>query len=232
MSDASLYRFGGLAALIGGILGFVSLFLHTGPRRGNTTKFLRDVADNELWAWDHLGIIVAVLLLVAALSAIARSITGDEAAPWASFGWTSAVIGAALTLVYATLDGPAMKAVAETWVEAGSADQSALWAAADVLRQVDIAGFAIWSLVLVGVTPLLYGVAVIASSNYPRWIGWAAVAIGVVGIVQGLITFFNGLIRLTVFVLTPTAVFATIAWIMYMGLLLWRTAQEEETVST
>lgn len=231
MSDSSLFRLGGWAAFSGGALGLVTLFLHAGPRRGDTTKFMLDVAGNELWAIDHVGIIVAVLLLLAALFAIGRSITGDEAAPWASIGWTAAVIGAVLILANAAVDGPAMKAVAESWTDASGPDKSALFAAAEVLRQVDVAGFALWSLVLVGLTPLLYGVAVITSADYPRWIGWVAVAVGLVGIVEGVITFFHGLIWLTVFVLAPTAVFATIAWIMYMGWLLLRRARVETIAS-
>ena len=133
------------------------------------------------------------------------------------FGWTTAVIGAAVTLVYVAVDGPAMKAVAETWAAADADDQPALLAAADVLRHADVAGFAVWTMVLAGVTPLLYGTAVVISSDYPPWIGWAAVAAGVLGVAQGLITFFNGLDTFTVFVLTPVAVLTMILWTMYMG---------------
>jgi hypothetical protein len=222
VTDASIYRFGGWAATVGGVLGVTSLFLHTGPRRGNTTKFLSDIADNELWAIDHLGILLAVLLLMAPLAALTRSFTDGAASQLAAFGWTTAVIGASVTLVYATIDGPAMKAVAEAWAGADASDQPSLLAAAEAIRHVDIAGFALWTLLLTGITPVLYGAAVMVSSDHTTWIGGIAVAAGVVGIVQALITFFAGLVRFVVFGLAPAAVLTTVLWITWMGLLLWR----------
>ena len=127
-----------------------------------------------------------------------------------------------MALVYAAVDGPAMKAVPETWLDASDVDQPSLLAAAEVLREVDIAGFALWTLVLFGVAPLVYGVAVVVGDDHPRWLGYAAVAVGLVGIIQGLSTFFVGLIRPTVFVLTPIAAFGTTAWFVFVGLMLWR----------
>ncbi len=215
-------RFGGGAAVLGGVLAAVFNLLHAGPRRGNTRLFLEDLVGSRIWELDQLGIAVSLVVLAAALVAVARVLAAGPAAPWAVAAGAVALAGVAVALANVAVDGPAMQEVADRWHAAEGASRESLFAAAEVLRAVDIALFSVWTLVLVGAAPVLFGVAILLGGGLPRWLGWLAVAGGVVGTVTAGIQMFVGLRPVTVFVLFPAASGALTVWIVAVGVAFWR----------
>ncbi len=215
-------RFGGAAAIVGGVLAAAFNLLHSGPRRGNTRLFLEDLVGSRVWEADQLGIAVSLMVVAVALVAISRVLGAGEAAPWAAAAGAVALAGVAVALANVAVDGPAMQEVADRWAAAESGRRESLFAAAEVLRSVDIALFSVWTLVLVGGAPILYGVAILVGGGLSRWLGWLAIAGGALGLVTGAVQMFVGLKPVTVFVLFPAASTALIAWLVLVGIVFWR----------
>ncbi len=216
-------RFGGGAAVLGGVLAAVFNVLHAGPRRGNTRLFLEDLVGSRIWEVDQVGIAVSLVVLAAALVAVARVLAAGPAGPWAAAG-AVALAGMAIGLVNVAVDGPAMQEVADRWHAAEGARKEALFAAAEVLRSVDIALFSVWTLVLAGAAPLLFGVAILMGGGLPRWLGVLAVTGGGVAVGTAVIQMFVGLKPVTVFVLFPAASGSLTVWIVAVGVVFWRRA--------
>lgn len=213
------YRIGAAAAVAGGVLGIVANIAHAGPRRGATTLFLADLADSRIWLLDNLAIAVALLLLTGGLAAITRSL---RPSPWATYAWTAALIGVGLALVNVAVDGPAMKELADAWDTATGDRREALAAAGEALRQIDVATFTMWSLVLTGAAPLLYGAAMRDAPAYPGWLALVALGAGGLGVASATVQFFLGLTPLTVFWTFPIASGLLLVWVIVTGVLLWR----------
>ncbi len=210
-------HFVGAAAVGGGVAAAVFNILHAGPRRGNTRLFLEDLVGSRIWEIDQLGIALSLVVVLAALAGLARLLGG----PWAFAAGVVAVAGVAVALVNVAVDGPAMLEVAERWADASGARREALFAAAEALRTVDIALFSVWTVVLVGAVPVLFGVAILIGRGLPPWLGWLAVAGGGLGLVTGAYQMFAGLKPVTVFVLFPVASGALTLWLVAVGWLVW-----------
>ncbi len=217
-------RVGGGAAVLAGVTAVVFNVLHAGPRRGSTRLFLEDLDGSRIWVADHLGIAVSLVLMAIALVAIGRRLDVPSRGPWGPLGTAVGLVGVALALANVAIDGPAMKEVAERWSAASGADRAAIFAAADVLRSVDIALFSTWILVLVGITPMLFGVAILAGGGLPRPLGWPALAAGPVAVAVAVIQYFEGLRPITVFVLFPAASGVLAVWLIATGVVMWRAA--------
>ena len=79
MSDRSLFRWGGLAAVAGAVLAIVFNLLH--PRISQfddpVVPELEAVSGSDAWVGIHLGILLASLLIFFGLFALARSVKGS-----------------------------------------------------------------------------------------------------------------------------------------------------------
>ena len=82
-----------------------------------------------------------------------------------------------------------------------------------------------------GLTPILYGVAVVTGDEYPGWLGWVAILAGIVGVVTGTIIFYDGFSTLTDVVLFPIASILFTAWVGIMGYTLWQRASAPATTT-
>ena len=71
-------------------------------------------------------------------------------------------------------------------------------------------------------TFILYGVAVVLSDVYPKWLGWVAVGGGLGSSLLGLHIGYHGASSLVFNILFPIFSILLTAWIFMMGVLLWR----------
>lgn len=222
MPDRLLFRVGSLSAIVGAALAIVFNLLH--PRDSdaldNTEAQLQLIVDEDIWLFDHVMLLVAVILSFLGLIAIYRSVTGDTGLAWARLGVATAVAGAGVAVITIGIDGIAMNEIADNWDTAS--DQAPVLAAAEAVEEVGIGLFTVLILAFFGVVPLFFGLAVANGDVYPRWLGWVAVVAGVLGLVTGFVQAFDGLSTFTTFVLFPIASILFTLWLLYMGVLLWR----------
>jgi hypothetical protein len=137
----------------------------------------------------------------------------------ARFGLAAAVLTAASLTMLQAVEGVALKWAVDEWAGAPAAEQEvAAFAAAEALRWTEYS-LQSYSNILLGLTLILYGLAITLGTVYPRWLGWVAAGSGVAWIVHGLmvpyIGLFNSIPRLVALVLMAV-------WAFIMGYLMWR----------
>jgi hypothetical protein len=180
----------------------------------------REYAQSDLWIAVHLGQFLGFLLVIAGLVAVyyALATRRDAAAAVARFGLAAAVItGASFTILQA-VDGIALKRAVDAWVSAPADQQAATFAAAEAIRWIEI-GVNSLSFVLVGLTLLLFGIALALSSLYPRWVGAVGATAGVANLIRGVEVSYQGFVP-SIAALVGLALLAL--WVLIMVVLMWR----------
>lgn len=223
MSEPTLFRVGSVCAIVGAILGIIVNVLH--PRTEEIAKpeaLVQLVASSDIWVGDHVGILVAILLVVAGYAAVYRSLTGEAATAFARLGYASAVVGATVFAVLAATDGIAGKALANAWATAPAAEKAAALRVAESVAAVNIALFSVTLIVFFGATVFLFGLAIATSDVYPKWLGWVAAVLGVAAALLGFVYAYQGPSALVTNILVPILSILETVWLLVIGVLLWR----------
>jgi hypothetical protein len=219
--EAITTRTGALALPLGSILLWVSTAVH--PSRedvmDNPAVFM-EYAQSDSWITVHLAQWFAGLLIVGGLVALYYSITTkpEAGAGVARFGLAGAVLTLASITILQAVDGVALKWAVDAWASAPADQEAAAFAAAEALRWSEY-GLQGYSNILLGLTLILYGLAIALGTVYPRWVGWVAVGSGVAWIVHGLMVPYIGL-----FTSIPrgVALILMYLWTFIMAFGMWR----------
>jgi hypothetical protein len=206
-----------------GVILYVAVTAIFHPHReapmDNPAVFM-EYAESDSWVAIHFAQWFAALLLIGGFVALYYSITTkrEANAAVARFGLLAAVLtGAALTMLQA-VDGVALKWAVDTWASAPADQEVAAFSAAAALRWTEYA-LQSFSFILLGLTFILYGVAIALGTVYPRWLGWVAGGSGVAWIVHGVMVPYVGLFdsvpRLVAIVLMAL-------WAFSMAFVMWR----------
>ena len=120
------------------------------------------------------------------------------------------------------LDGIASKAIHDAWAAAPGADKAVALRIAEAMENVDVGIFSAWIILFFGATFILYGLAVAMADNFPKWLGWAAAALGVVALGVGFYQAYDGLsVAVTTYAFSITATLLTV-WVLVMAILMGR----------
>jgi hypothetical protein len=190
-----LYRIGGIAGIVAGVVAIVSNALHPrlGPGDlGDQEKFLKMVSDFGLWRLVHLAIIVALIIALVAFVAIARSIIDLPAASWSRVAIAAAIASGGIATVSFAVDGFVLAEVAEDWAAGDSGGRGAVLDRMATIEYFDTALFSATIITLFGATQLFYGIALWTSETYSRLIGGIALAGGAAGLVSGISIAISG----------------------------------------
>ena len=221
MADRSFLRWGGLAAVVGGVLALVGNALHPRWTDVEDVELYRKVADSGVWKADHLILVVALVLTVAGTVAIARSLHDGAGDTLARYGLLATVVGGAIALANIGLDGYAYRVAAENFAAANSQDQVGAFWATNAVDHISTAMFNVWTMVLLGISPLLLGMAAMRSGRYPTWLAWAATAGGAVCSVVGFWGLGTSDQDMLVIPFVVGSVLVTL-WILGAGWMLWQ----------
>jgi hypothetical protein len=133
-----------------GVLGVVFLMLgtalHPVPADGNDAAVEFGVyaeVSRSVWLAAHLLPLVGITGMVLLSRAVATTGTGRL---WTRLTEVTGAVAIAETAVLQALDGVALKAIVDMWAHASAADRSALFAAAQAVRQAEIGMDAVFSL--------------------------------------------------------------------------------------
>lgn len=221
-TDPLLLRLGGVCATVGG-LGFLAVAAAHGDLPSATVETtLRYVADRPMWSAIHLGGIVCVLLWVAATAALASSLPTPRSAALGRLALVAMAIGATLFIVDYSIDGYALKRVADTWAASSGADADSSRAVGEAVVAIlrgTVTATVTWAF---GLPFLLAGIAVGSGRGYPRWAGWVAVVTGGAGLLGGIGTYLGT--GEAAFLLALAGGAASSLWLAAMGVLMWRRA--------
>ena len=214
-------RIGAVLFLLALVVLVISTQLH--PSHENpmdNPAVFREYAQSDLWIAVHLGQFVGFLLVIGGLVALYFSLATrvDAAAAVARFGLAAAITtGASFTILQA-VDGIALKRAVDAWTIAPPDQQVAAFAAAEAIRWIEI-GVNSLSFSLVGLTLVLYGIALALSGVYPRWVGWLAAAAGVAQVIRGVDASYQGF-GTSIAELIGLALLAL--WTVIMAVMMWR----------
>lgn len=215
----ALLRIGAVCAIVG-TPGYLVLFLSHGDLPDETTESaLAWIAEKPLSAL-HLGIILCFLLWVGALIALASSLVGGTSWALGQLGSAAAIVGLTLLAVHYRIDGPALEEVADAWAGATGAERARLLDRGELVLLMTGGGFPLYVALLLGLPFLLFGLAVVFSSNYPSWLGWLGTVAGALAFLVGTINFVGvDFPPIQLFVLS---VFLLDVWMIAVGVLMWR----------
>src|SRR5215216_968159 len=220
-ADRLTSRIGAALFLLGLVVLVISTQLH--PAHENpmdNPAVFREYAQSDLWIAVHLGQFAGFLLVIGGLVALYFSIAvrPDAAAAVARFGLATAITtGASFTILQA-VDGIALKRAVDAWASAPPDQEVTAFAAAEAIRWIEI-GVNSLAFSLVGLTLVIYGIALALSSVYPRWLGWLAVAAGVAHLIRGVGVSYQGFVP-SIAALIGLALLAL--WTVVMAVLMWR----------
>ncbi len=194
-AEANTTRIGAVALPLAIILFVVSTAIHPSREEpmDNPAVFL-EYAQSDSWIAVHLAQWVAVLLLFGGLIAVYYSITrrSEAGAAIARFGVAMAVLTAASLTMLQAIDDVALKWAVDAWASAPVDQEAAAFAAAEALRWTEYS-LQSFSNILLGLTLILYGLAIAVGIAYPRWLGLVAMVSGIAWIVHGLMVPYIGL---------------------------------------
>ena len=221
-------RVGALALPLGIILLVVATAIHTSREdvMDNPAVFM-GYAQSDSWVAVHLAQWLAALLVFGGWIALYYSLTArpDSSAGVARFGFGAAVLTLASITMLQAVDGVALKWAVDAWASAPADQEVAAFAAAEAVRWTE-SRYALqsYSNILLGLTLILYGLAIALGTVYPRWLGWVAAGSGVAWIVHGLmvpyIGFFDSIPR-------GVALGLLAVWAFIIAVLMWRMARPE-----
>jgi hypothetical protein len=207
--------------MAGAVIGIIGNALHPHVAVSMTSK-LQAIAGNEAWVAIHLTILVAILLVIGGLVGLARLVDDGPGGPLARLGIAAALLGGALATVSTSIDGFAMKPLALGWAAASTSDAAAVLGLAGA---VQVVGFAIWSmaiLVLFGAAFACFGAGIVASRQFPVWLGWLAIVSGIGSAVAALLQIANtGEVQAAETLFFGSSLLVT-AWAFAVGVLVWR----------
>ena len=181
--------------------------------------FAANPATFELHTW---GVSLGFLLMLLGLVGVREQLGTEEVADaWSQLGLTVAILATGLVLIDTVIDGTVLVEIAEDWSATGGAERSMIGAVARhaLLLNVVILGRGV---LLFELTIGLFGLAMLSSEDYPRWLGVLGLVIGVLGVLTGGAVVIQGVPSMTTqLAVLPVAVVGFL-WVTITGLVSWR----------
>ena len=226
VDEPDLLRAGALCALAGTAANLVATAGHGDLPEAGTAAELSFVAERAWWSHVHLLSILGVLLWLAGLVALARSLRGTPAVGLGHIALSSALVGTGVHVVFFSIDGYALKRTADAWAAASGPAQADLLQAGHLVLLLQNSQFVSAIAFMLGLPFALFGLAVTRSRIYPTWLGGIAVLAGLGSLATGM-TRFVGLDQLIPDpVLFPALALPASLWIAALGVLMWRRASQ------
>jgi hypothetical protein len=226
-----VFKIGGAAAVVGALLGMVGNLVHPETPINDPEGVARVIAESGSWVTVHLAIVLGIVLMLGGLFAVRHSIRGGVAEVLASLGFVAGIIGAAIGLMLVILDGVAARQLAQEWVAAPTGDRDIALGLVHANETINYALASLFNFVFAAATFVLFGLAVVLSDSYPRWLGLVAVLAGVLSAFAGTIQASVGEPTNAARVLTVIGPTLITLWLLLVGVLLLRRARDADVHS-
>jgi hypothetical protein len=222
-----LSRSTGSALAIGGaVVALVGNLMAPRFEQDDNVEVYRAVAKNGLLAPSGLVLILAFLLTTAGILAIASTMRGTAGHDAAWLGRAAVAAGGVIALAQLGIETFGLRQMAKVFAGAdGQNQQGAFWATS-ALDKVNGGLLSTWTLLFLGIGPILLGVAMLQSRAFAAWLAGVGILGGLCCAVVGVhnlisedqtaldILFLVGSLLVTV-------------WLLVAGVLMRRTAVAE-----
>lgn len=229
-TEQHLARVGAVAAVSGSLLLLVATGMHPASADPNDpSAAFAEYAADAFWVGSHLGQFLAVALIAFALVALAATLEAGKPAAWSRLGVVGAAASVSTAAALQAVDGVALKVMVDRWAVATGAARSLAFEGAFAVRQVEI-GLASLLSVTFGLTAVLFGIAMLLSARYPKWLAWLGLAGGAVTIAGGIAQAHTGFSALAMNLGMPASV-ALVVWVLVFGMIMGRRARQPDVPS-
>jgi hypothetical protein len=214
-------RFAPIAAISGALLLLTGTYLHPMSADPNVPvdAFLEYAADHK-WVASHLMQLSGIALMVAALALLSKRLAGGPADAEAILGAVGAAASLAVAAALQAVDGVALKVMVDGWAAAQGREKEVLFQAAFAVRQIEV-GFASMTSLLLGLTVLVYGLALLKVPRFPKWLGSLALVGGVPTAVAGIVIAYSGFSSSEMALSMPSNLLL-LCWMIALGVYMWR----------
>lgn len=185
-TDTSYYRWGAVAAGAGGILALIGNLLaprYNGPDFENYRRMA--TSDRQTVAISLL--LVALLLITAGLAAVAQSLRGPNMSGPLESGRLAVLVGGTIAAAQFGVELYAYRQQARAFAGAPDGNVVPAFWATNSIDHLNAALFDVWTVVLLGVAPVLLGLAMRGAQRYPSYVGLLGLVGGAVCLVVGFI---------------------------------------------
>ncbi|HEX5671897.1 MAG TPA: hypothetical protein VFY46_04155 [Acidimicrobiia bacterium] len=217
-------RIGGGTALVGGVMVLAGNAIH--PRESgqldNAEALLSVAANSPIWAVNHLILMVAIVLLLAAYYGLTHSITKEPGSAWARLGWGIAIVGAGIGVLFMLTEAVAVRGIADTWATSSGAQQGLALAAGDALFHLSLTLSTGGALFFFGICPIVVGKAVLGTTEYPDGLGWLGMVLGMLGVAVNGFQIVTGVTTSSGLIIVPVSIIGVTLWLGYSGVLMLR----------
>jgi hypothetical protein len=182
-----------------------------------------EYAASRSWVAIHLVQLAGILLIVCALIVLSRLISRSSDSIWARVGAFLAGASLAIAGALQAVDGVAVKVMVDRWAAASGTQKEMWFDAAFAVRQTEVGLASMLSLFL-GITAVFYGVALVRDNRFSNWLGWLAVAGGLLTACAGVVIAHDGFSDVAMTINMP-ANSLLLVWMVALGAVMWRWTQ-------
>jgi hypothetical protein len=225
-SDRALLRLAG-GLLVGGLVLFVVVTqFHPSGEENNHPVIFAKYAASDAWVAIHVVQFAGVLMALGGFVVLYRLLqVRDEVPVLARCALATTAASAAVWAALQGVDGVALKQNVDAWAAASGAEKSVRFADAETTRWIEW-GLQSYVRLLLGLTFVLFGVAIARTGVVFRWVGWVGVLGGLAYMALGVAVGQNG------FEQPGDPVVQLLFFVFVVGVLVagLRTAERSETV--
>ena len=200
--------------MVGAVIGLVGNLMHPRGSEFGPEAEVALVNDSGIWLFDHFLIAWSFAFALVGLVSIGWSFRDEIGQSWGRLATASAIASVTVAYVTIAVDGMAMEAAAAAGGAVGEA-----------VAHVGLAMFTATIGALFGLTPVLFGIAILSSTTYPKGLGWLILAGGVLGLLVASVQFLSGPSTLITNVLFVASSLIFTVWVFLMGWRLWSGAE-------
>jgi hypothetical protein len=165
-------RLAGWLSVVGLLLNAVSTVFHPAGAEDNHEVIFAEYANSDPWIAVHLGQFVGVLLALGGLLVLCHALrAAGQSRLLSHLAAAAGVATAATWSVLQGLDGVGLKQAVHAWQTASGTDEAMRFAGAEIVRWLEW-GFQSYFRVLLGLTFMLAGAAILVGRLVAGWAGW------------------------------------------------------------
>lgn len=222
-SDEQLSRVGGIAAILGPIVLVAATMLHPmDAHPDDTPAAFAEYALDRYWVATHLGQLLGTILIAVGFVALSWRLRAGRAGVWALLAGVTTVAGMSLAAALQAVDGVALKFMVDRLSLASTETRALVFEAAFAVRQIEI-GFASLLEFFLGLTVVLYGIALLLSSAVGVWLGVFGILGGTALLASGIVQAHTGFTDIAMATTMPSTLLVLL-WSVSIGVFLLRRA--------
>jgi hypothetical protein len=161
------------------------------------------------------------MIAIGGFVALSSSMAGTGGHGVGNIALASALVGSTLLIVTLVIDGLVVAELDGVWNDDASPSADAVLAGTILYYTIFNFLYA-FMLTLFGVAPIMYGIAILLSKVYARWLGWVGIVTGSVVIVSALFSMLDIQRKVLDANIWPVTSTTIVVWFLVLGVLMWR----------